>query len=208
MPAPLPRRSEPQQRRDLKIRCSVVSLWFASFDSSLEKKTLQFKWGTGACSQNILPYRLHLMRACIQRVTQAQVVVDGEITGQIDAGLLVLLGVAEPDTNDQLTWLADKIMNLRIFPDDEGKMNRSLVDTGGSMLVVSQFTLYGDCRKGRRPSFIAAAQPEKAEEMYNDFVDHVAGQGVTVATGRFRADMQVTLTNDGPVTLWIDTEEK
>ena len=152
--------------------------------------------------------KLPFMRACIQRVTQAQVVVDGETTGQIDAGLLVLLGVAEPDTNDQLTWLADKIMNLRIFPDDEGKMNRSLLDTGGSMLVVSQFTLYGDCRKGRRPSFIAAAQPEKAEQMYNDFVDHVAGQGVTVATGRFRADMQVSLTNDGPVTLWIDTAER
>jgi len=155
------------------------------------------------------------MRACIQRVSQAQVVVGndnggndngGEITGQIDAGLLVLLGVAELDTDDQLTWLADKIINLRIFSDDQGKMNRSLLDTGGEMLVVSQFTLYGDCRKGRRPSFIAAAQPEKAEQMYERFVDYVAGQGVEVATGRFRADMQVTLTNDGPVTLWIDTD--
>ncbi len=152
------------------------------------------------------------MRACIQRVSQAQVVVDvdngDEITGQIKAGLLVLLGVAEPDTEAELTWLADKIMNLRIFPDDEGKMNCSLVDTGGAMLVVSQFTLYGDCRKGRRPSFIAAAQPEKAEQMYERFVDYAAGQGVAVATGRFRADMQVTLTNDGPVTLWIDTAER
>lgn len=151
------------------------------------------------------------MRACIQRVSQAQVVVDIDngagTTGQIAAGLLVLLGVAEPDTEAELTWLADKIMNLRIFPDDDGKMNRSLVDVGGAMLVVSQFTLYGDCRKGRRPSFTAAAQPEKAEQMYEQFVDYVAGQGVEVATGRFRADMQVTLTNDGPVTLWIDTAD-
>ena len=151
--------------------------------------------------------KLRYMRACIQRVCQAEVVVDGEITGRIDSGLLVLLGVAEPDTDAELTWLADKIMNLRIFPDDDGKMNRSLVDTGGAMLVVSQFTLFGDCRKGRRPSFIAAAQPAKAEKMYDDFVDYVAGQGVEVATGRFRADMQVTLTNDGPVTLWIDTAD-
>lgn len=148
------------------------------------------------------------MRACIQRVSEAQVVVEGETTGQIDAGLLVLLGVAEPDTDVQLKWLADKVMNLRIFPDDEGKMNRSLIDTGGSMLVVSQFTLYGDCRKGRRPSFVDAAQPEKAEQMYEQFVAYVAGQGVTVATGRFRADMKVSLTNDGPVTLWIDTAER
>lgn len=148
------------------------------------------------------------MRACIQRVSQARVVVENEITGQIGAGLMVLLGVAEPDTERELKWLADKIVNLRIFPDDEGKMNRSLVDTGGEMLVVSQFTLYGDCRKGRRPSFVDAAQPEKAEQMYEQFVDYVAGQGVGVATGRFRADMQVSLTNDGPVTLWIDTAER
>ena len=156
--------------------------------------------------------KLRYMRACIQRVCQAEVTVDidngAETTGLIGAGLLVLLGVAEPDTEAELTWLADKIMNLRIFSDDEGKMNRSLVDVGGAMLVVSQFTLYGDCRKGRRPSFIAAAQPAKAEKMYDDFVDYVAGQGVEVATGRFRADMQVTLTNDGPVTLWIDTAER
>ena len=148
------------------------------------------------------------MRACIQRVSQAEVVVEGETTGQIDAGLLVLLGVAESDTDDELRWLADKIINLRIFPDDEGKMNRSLIDTGGSLLVVSQFTLYGDCRKGRRPSFITAAQPEKAEQMYEQFAEYVAEQGVTVATGRFRADMKVSLTNDGPVTLWIDTDER
>ena len=145
------------------------------------------------------------MRACIQRVSRAEVVVDGDVTGQIDAGLLVLLGVAERDTDDELSWLADKIINLRIFPDDEGKMNRSLIDTGGELLVVSQFTLYGDCRKGRRPSFIDAAQPEKAERMYDQFADYVTEQGIRVATGRFRADMKVSLTNDGPVTLWIDT---
>ena len=148
------------------------------------------------------------MRACIQRVSQAEVVVDGEITGRIDGGLLVLLGVAEADGEGELTWLADKIVNLRIFPDDEGKMNRSLLDTGGALLVVSQFTLYGDCRKGRRPSFIAAAQPEKAEQMYEQFADYVAGQGVEVATGRFRAEMKVSLTNDGPVTILIDSDER
>ncbi|MGI9427023.1 MAG: D-aminoacyl-tRNA deacylase [Bythopirellula sp.] len=148
------------------------------------------------------------MRACIQRVSSAQVVVAGETTGQIDGGLLVLLGVAESDTDVELRWLAEKTINLRIFPDDEGKMNRSLLDTGGALLVVSQFTLYGDCRKGRRPSFIDAAQPEQAERMYEQFVDYIAGQGVTVATGKFRTDMKVSLTNDGPVTLWIDSAEK
>jgi len=152
------------------------------------------------------------MRACIQRVSEARVVVangqGGETTGEIGAGLLVLLGVAAPDTDAELSWLAEKIINLRIFPDDEGKMNRSLVDMSGAMLVVSQFTLYGDCRKGRRPSFVDAAPPEQAERMYEQFAKYVAGQGVTVATGRFRTDMQVTLTNDGPVTIWIDTAEK
>ncbi len=147
------------------------------------------------------------MRACIQRVSQARVVVDGEITGEVGPGLLVLLGVAQRDTDAELTWLADKIVGLRIFEDDQGKMNRSLVEVGGGMLVVSQFTLYGDCRKGRRPSFVAAAPPEKAERMYDDFVKHVGRQGISVATGRFRAHMQVQLTNDGPVTIWIDTEQ-
>ena len=147
------------------------------------------------------------MRACIQRVSQARVVVDGEVTGEIERGLLVLLGVAEQDTGQQLQWLAEKIVGLRIFEDEAGKMNRSLAEVGGAMLVVSQFTLYGDCRKGRRPSFIAAAPPEKAEQMYNDFVKLVRRQGITVATGRFRAQMDVQLTNDGPVTIWIDTEE-
>lgn len=158
------------------------------------------------------------MRACIQRVTEAKVTVDGPttdalttetvVTGEINAGLLVLLGVAEADTEVELKWLADKIANLRIFSDDAGKMNLSLLDIGGQMLVVSQFTLYGDCRKGRRPSFIDAAQPEKAEQLYNRFTEYLTGQGVPVATGRFRADMKVSLTNDGPVTLWIDTADK
>jgi D-tyrosyl-tRNA(Tyr) deacylase len=148
------------------------------------------------------------MRACIQRVSQAQVVVGEETTGQIGPGLLVLLGVAEPDTESELKWLAEKILHLRIFPDAEGKMNRSLLDTEGELLVVSQFTLYGDCRKGRRPSFVDAAQPAKAEQLYEQFVDYAQQQGVCVATGRFRADMQVTLTNDGPVTLWIDTAQR
>ncbi len=146
------------------------------------------------------------MRACIQRVSQARVVVDGEITGEVGLGLLVLLGVAQRDTDAELTWLADKIVGLRIFEDDQGKMNRSLAEVGGGMLVVSQFTLYGDCRKGRRPSFVAAAPPEQAQQMYDQFVEHVGRQGVSVATGRFRAHMQVELTNDGPVTIWIDTE--
>lgn len=148
------------------------------------------------------------MRACIQRVSAASVVVDGEVTGQIGPGLLVLLGVASEDTDAELVWLADKIVGLRIFEDDEGKMNRSLAEVAGAMLVVSQFTLYGDCRKGRRPSFIAAAPPEQAEAMYERFVARVAGQGIRTATGRFRAHMDVQLVNDGPVTIWIDTAER
>lgn len=148
------------------------------------------------------------MRACIQRVSRARVVVEGEVTGAIGRGLLVLLGVAGRDTGNDLSWLADKIVGLRIFEDDQGKMNRSLTEAGGAMLVVSQFTLYGDCRKGRRPSFVDAAPPEQAERMYDEFVAHVRRQGIEVATGRFRAHMEVELVNDGPVTIWIDTEEK
>ncbi len=145
------------------------------------------------------------MRVCIQRVSQAKVVVAEETVGEIGTGLLVLLGVSADDTEKELSWLVQKVVHLRIFEDDEGKMNRSLIDVGAAMLVVSQFTLYGDCRKGRRPSFVAAAPPEKAEPMIDRFVELARGQGVTVETGRFRADMQVTLTNDGPVTIWIDT---
>lgn len=147
------------------------------------------------------------MRACIQRVSQASVTVDGQVVGQIDRGLVVLLGVAASDGEAEVRWLAEKIIGLRIFEDDQGKMNRSLAEVDGSLLVVSQFTLYGDCRKGRRPSFVAAAPPELAEALYQKFVTRTTELGVPTATGRFRAMMDVTLTNDGPVTIWIDTAE-
>jgi D-aminoacyl-tRNA deacylase len=147
------------------------------------------------------------MRAVIQRVSRASVTVDGEVVGRIDKGLLVLLGVAEHDTQDDVIYLAAKIVGLRIFPDDEGKMNRSLLEVGGRMLVVSQFTLLGDCRKGRRPSFIEAARPEQAVELYRGFVAEARGQGAAVETGRFQEQMDVELVNDGPVTLILDTRE-
>ena len=150
---------------------------------------------------------LFAMRACIQRVSEAQVVVDNQTTGEIKTGLLVLLGVCQSDTEADLNWMANKVINLRIFEDDQGKMNRSLLEVKGQMLVVSQFTLYGDCRKGRRPSFVAAAPPEKAERDYEQFVELVREQGIDVQTGRFRADMKVSLTNDGPVTIWIDSAD-
>jgi D-tyrosyl-tRNA(Tyr) deacylase len=148
------------------------------------------------------------MRACIQRVSRARVVVEGEITGEIGRGFLVLLGVAAKDTNAELKWLAEKIVGLRIFDDEAGKMNLSLADVAGAMLVVSQFTLYGDCKKGRRPSFIDAAPPEMAEQMYERFVAQVGQLGIPTAMGRFRTNMAVELTNDGPVTIWIDTAER
>ncbi|HEX3998285.1 MAG TPA: D-aminoacyl-tRNA deacylase [Pirellulales bacterium] len=145
------------------------------------------------------------MRACIQRVSEARVSVDGTVVGEIGPGLVVLLGVAQLDTSADAAQLADKIVGLRIFGDDEGKMNRSLAEAGGGMLVVSQFTLLGDCRKGRRPSFVNAAPPELAEALYLQFVAAVAKQGITVATGRFRAKMALALVNDGPVTLLLDS---
>jgi D-tyrosyl-tRNA(Tyr) deacylase len=148
------------------------------------------------------------MRACVQRVTEAAVRVNGEIVGQIGRGLLVLLGVAADDNEDDARQLAEKIVGLRILEDDEGKMNRSVSETGGAVLVVSQFTLLGDCRKGRRPSFIAAAPPEMGERLYELFVAEVAARGVPLATGRFRANMQVSLVNDGPVTLLLETRGK
>lgn len=147
------------------------------------------------------------MRACVQRVIRAQVEVDDELCGEIRGGLLVLLGVAADDTADDARQLADKIVGLRIFDDAEGKMNLALADVGGAMLVVSQFTLLGDCRKGRRPSFVAAAPPELAENLYQAFVDAVASQSIEVATGRFRQHMQVSLTNDGPVTMLLDSRK-
>ncbi len=147
------------------------------------------------------------MRACVQRVSSSRVTVAGETTGQIGRGLLVLLGVAPDDTPDDARQLADKIVGLRIFDDPEGKMNLGLSDVGGELLAVSQFTLFGDCRKGRRPSFIGAAPPEHAERLYEVFVQAVRALGVTVGTGRFRHHMQVELVNDGPVTLLLDSRK-
>ena len=146
------------------------------------------------------------MRAVVQRVRTARVLIDGAVAGAIGPGLLVLLGVAPDDTADDACWLADKIVGLRIFADDEGKMNRSVTEVGGGVLVVSQFTLYGDCQKGRRPSFIDAAPPEKAIPLYEAFVAAVRTHGVPTATGRFGAMMQVELVNDGPVTVIIDSQ--
>jgi D-aminoacyl-tRNA deacylase len=146
------------------------------------------------------------MRAVVQRVTSARVVVGDEVVGQIGVGLLVLLGVAPADTPAEVQWLADKVVGLRIFRDDDDKMNRGVADVNGGVLVVSQFTLYGDCRKGRRPSFVGAAPPELAERLYEAFVTAVKAQGVPTATGRFGAMMQVELVNDGPVTLILDTD--
>jgi D-aminoacyl-tRNA deacylase len=147
------------------------------------------------------------MRACVQRVSRASVTVDGQIVGQIGPGLLVLLGITGDDQPGDAAYLAEKTTGLRIFEDDDGKMNRSLLETGGGMLVVSQFTLLGDCRKGRRPSFIQAAAPELAERLYQQFVAAVQDRGVHVATGRFRAHMDVALVNDGPVTLLLDSRK-
>jgi D-tyrosyl-tRNA(Tyr) deacylase len=135
------------------------------------------------------------------------VTVEGAVVGKIARGLVVLLGVGVNDGEAEVDWLAEKIVGLRIFEDGDGKMNRSLAEVGGAMLVVSQFTLYGDARKGRRPSFTEAGPPELAERLYELFAARVAGQGIEVAKGRFRAHMLVQLMNDGPVTLWIDTAE-
>lgn len=145
------------------------------------------------------------MRAVIQRVRQARVHIDGAVVGAIDRGLLALVAVAPTDTSVQVRWMADKIVGLRLFADDEGKMNRAVQDVGGGVLVVSQFTLYGDCRKGRRPSFLGAAGPEIAIPLYEALLDALRGHGVRVECGRFAADMQVELVNDGPVTVLLDT---
>ena len=145
------------------------------------------------------------MRAVVQRVKESHVAIDGEVVARIGPGLLVLLGVATGDTVKNADYLADKISHLRIFEDDQEKMNRSLLDTGGDMLVVSQFTLMGDCRKGRRPSFIKAARPEEADPIYEFFVQRVREKGVFVETGRFRAMMAVSLINDGPVTIILES---
>jgi D-tyrosyl-tRNA(Tyr) deacylase len=143
----------------------------------------------------------------LQRVTLARVVVDGAVTGEIAAGLLVLLGVGRNDTDESAKYLAEKTANLRIFDDEQGKMNRSLVDVGGAALVVSQFTLYGDARGQRRPSFLAAAPPEEGKRLYEEYVKALRALGVRVETGVFQARMAVELANDGPVTLLLDSEK-
>ena len=150
------------------------------------------------------------MRAVVQRVTEAHVDVDGERVGAVapgKMGLMILLGAGQGDELKDVTYLANKIAGLRVFEDSEGRMNLSLVDVGGSALVVSQFTLYGDCRKGRRPSFVGALEPTQAEAFVDAFVDALRGHGLDVETGRFRTHMQVSLTNDGPVTLLLDSKK-
>lgn len=148
------------------------------------------------------------MRALIQRVSHASVHVDNQLVSAIESGLLVLLGIGQSDSQAQVKMLADKIVQLRIFSDEEGKMNRSLLDIHGAMLVISQFTLYADTRKGRRPSFISAAPPALAIPLYEQFQAAVAAYNVRVASGVFGAEMKVELLNDGPVTIWLDTEMK
>lgn len=146
------------------------------------------------------------MRVVLQRVRDASVTVEGEVTGAIDAGLLLLVAFQETDTDAELRWMARKCIDLRVFNDDEGKMNRSLRDTGGGVLAISQFTLYGDARKGRRPSFIGSAPGEQAEELYGRFLSALAEQEVDVQSGVFGAHMDVRFCNDGPVTLILDRE--
>lgn len=147
------------------------------------------------------------MRALVQRVSSASVSVGGEELARIDAGVLVLVGVTHGDTEAESSLLANKIANLRIFPDAEGKMNVSLLDAGHAAIVVSQFTLYGDARKGRRPSFVHAAQPDVASPLVDHLADELRRMGVSVGQGRFGAEMAVALVNDGPVTIWLDTRE-
>ena len=147
------------------------------------------------------------MRAVVQRVSSSKVVVDNRTAGEIGTGLLVFLGVAGEDEPFDADYLADKIINLRIFRDEAGKMNQSLVEAGGALLVVSQFTLYGDVRRGRRPSYTDAAEPIKANELYEYFVRRLRDQGITVETGVFQAMMQVHLVNDGPVTIMLDSRK-
>ncbi|HET7522428.1 MAG TPA: D-aminoacyl-tRNA deacylase [Bacillales bacterium] len=146
------------------------------------------------------------MRVVVQRSKEASVKVEGQIAGQIHHGLMLLVGVAHDDTPDDAQYVADKVANLRIFEDEHGKMNVSLIDVGGSALSISQFTLYGDCRKGRRPNFMAAAKPDKAKELYEVFNQALREKGVAVETGKFGAMMDVQLTNYGPVTLLVESK--
>ena len=147
------------------------------------------------------------MRCVVQRVTEAAVRIDGEVVGQAGKGFLLLIGVEAGDTAEDMDYIARKVPNLRIFEDEDGKMNRSLLDVGGDILAVSQFTLLGDARGGRRPSFITAARPEMADPMYEALVERGRGEGIHVETGRFGADMKVSLVNDGPVTILLDSRK-
>lgn len=148
------------------------------------------------------------MKALVQRVSQASVTVGGKVVGQIGRGLVVLVGVAAEDTEKDVSYLADKVAQLRIFADDAGKFNISALDSGGEMLLISQFTLLADTRKGRRPSFIEAAPPQQAESLFNLFVEHMRSTGLKVQTGRFQQHMLVEIHNDGPVTIMLDSREK
>ena len=148
------------------------------------------------------------MRAVVQRVREASVAVEGQQVGLIGQGILVLLGVGQKDGPEDARYMAEKVVHLRIFADEQGKMNKSVLDVDGGLLAVSQFTLWGDCRKGRRPSFVAAAEPAKAEALYEAFIDHARSLGVPVASGRFQEMMEVSLVNDGPVTLLLDSEKE
>jgi D-tyrosyl-tRNA(Tyr) deacylase len=148
------------------------------------------------------------MRAVVQRVREASVAVEGQEVGLIGQGILVLLGVGQKDGPEDARYMAEKVVHLRIFADEQGKMNKSVLDVDGGLLAVSQFTLWGDCRKGRRPSFVAAAEPAKAEALYEAFIDHARSLGVPVASGRFQEMMEVFLVNDGPVTLLLDSEKE
>ena len=147
------------------------------------------------------------MRCVVQRVTSSSVTVDGVVSGQINAGLMVLIGVSVDDTEADLKYIAEKVPNLRIFDDENGVMNRSVLDVGGSILAVSQFTLYGDARGGRRPSYIRAAKPDKADELYEKLIARWREKGIHVETGVFRTEMKVSLINDGPVTILLDSEK-
>ena len=147
------------------------------------------------------------MRCVVQRVISSSVTVDGVISGQIGPGLMVLIGISAEDTDADLKYMAEKVPNLRIFDDENGVMNRSVLDAGGSILAVSQFTLYGDARGGRRPSYIRAAKPDMADALYEQLIARWREKGITVETGIFRTDMQVSLVNDGPVTIRLDSEK-
>jgi len=146
------------------------------------------------------------LRSIVQRVSWSRVEVEGQVKGQTGSGLCVLIGVTHEDGRQDVAWMAEKLANLRIFEDEQGKMNRSVKDIGGEILLVSQFTLYGDARKGRRPSFTSAAPPAQAEKLYSDLIAALENEGLPVATGVFQAMMQVSLCNDGPVTLIIDSK--